>query len=548
MKKTKSFQTMVFGLILLTSNELLSQGTTWNLTGNNNATSSTFVGTTTSQPLIFRTNNTERLRISQTGQFMFSGLGTTGTGFLTTNSSGQLQRTTFTGNSNQVLLGDGTFGNLPASYFTLNGTNLLNTPYKLGIGVLYPTEMLEVNGNGVFNGTITTQKVIISDVAMASDRLLFRNSGMLMEGYNSADGTRNEIVSVSQPLYINSMSSMFQNTIINSDNSGKVGIGTTSPQEKFDLAGNAILRDQVFIPSISEEINPSFLMTYDNSTGKLTKTNPEDILKIIYAPLGEAGVLLPCKNIANPTWANGYAKIFVKCPDVKVGIGLDNPSHSLTVNGSAKIFNHIWAGSGLSVGADENTYTKAYIKNNTRTATLFLDARENTGSYQKLFYAEFNDPTTEIINAYNFNGGYSSFYVKANGQVYVHNGTHNTFQLEPNGQLTINSSTQKILQLEQNGMLRARRLKLDTDNWADYVFEPNYKLMPLEEVEAFVKQEKHLPNVPSEKELKENGTDVMEMNKVLMEKVEELTLYLIEQNKQIEAMKVKMAELEATNK
>jgi hypothetical protein len=50
MKKTKSFQTMVFGLILLTSNELLSQGTTWNLTGNNNATSSTFVGTTTSQP------------------------------------------------------------------------------------------------------------------------------------------------------------------------------------------------------------------------------------------------------------------------------------------------------------------------------------------------------------------------------------------------------------------------------------------------------------------------------------------------------------------
>ncbi|MFN6084405.1 MAG: hypothetical protein ACK476_05695, partial [Fluviicola sp.] len=156
---------------------------------------------------------------------------------------------------------------------------------------------------------------------------------------------------------------------------------------------------------------------------------------------------------------------------------------------------------------------------NNRNSSLFIDAKENTNNGHKLFYAEFNNPTTEIINAYNFNQSYSAFLVRGDGQIIVNNGSHNTFQLDANGQLTINSSTQKILQLEQNGMLRARRLKLDTDNWADYVFEPTYKLMPLNEVEAFVKQEKHLPNVPSEQELKENGTDVMEMNKVLMEKV-----------------------------
>lgn len=548
-KKTYFRSLLLLSISSISSINLFSQGTTWNLTGNNNGSSTTFVGTTTSQPLIFKTNNAERLRISQTGQFIFTGLGTTGTGFLTTNSSGQLQRTTFTGNSNQVLLGDGTFGNLPSSYFTLNGTNLLNTPYKLGIGVLYPTEMLEVNGNGVFNGTITTQKVIISDVAMASDRLLFRNSGMLMEGYNPTDGTRNEITSISQPLYINSMSSMFQNTIINSDNTGNVGIGTSSPMGKLDVNGAAFFQSDLMLTNISSTntIDASTVLVL-NGSGKVEKTSIDNLVNSSYKPSPSNPVSCGPAYLAAPTWFNGPLKIFSECPDVKVGIGTSFPSHSLTVNGSAYIYNHIWAGSSLSVGANENTYAKAYVKNNTRTATLFLDTRENTSPYQKLFYAEFNDPTTEIINAYNFNAGYSAFLVKANGQVYVNNGTHNTFQLESNGQLTISSSTQKILQLEQNGMLRARRLKLDTDNWADYVFEPTYKLMPLNEVEAFVKQEKHLPNVPSEQELKENGTDVMEMNKVLMEKVEELTLYLIEQNKQIEAMKLKMAELEATNK
>lgn len=88
-------------------------------------------------------------------------------------------------------------------------------------------------------------------------------------------------------------------------------------------------------------------------------------------------------------------------------------------------------------------------------------------------------------------------------------------------------------------------MKLDLNTWADYVFEPTYRLMPLTEVEAFVKKEKHLPNVPSEKELQVEGADVMEINKMLMEKVEELTLYLIQQNKDTEALKTQLEALKA---
>ncbi|HLO44674.1 MAG TPA: hypothetical protein VK175_10105 [Leadbetterella sp.] len=76
-------------------------------------------------------------------------------------------------------------------------------------------------------------------------------------------------------------------------------------------------------------------------------------------------------------------------------------------------------------------------------------------------------------------------------------------------------------------------------DWADYVFEPDYKskMMSLEEVEAYALKNKHLPNVPSAQEMVNNGLDVSQTSKMFMEKIEELTLYIIELNKQIQALK-----------
>lgn len=74
-------------------------------------------------------------------------------------------------------------------------------------------------------------------------------------------------------------------------------------------------------------------------------------------------------------------------------------------------------------------------------------------------------------------------------------------------------------------------------DWADYVFESDYKLMPLDKVEEFLKTNKHLPNVPSAAEMVSNGLDVMKTNAKLLEKIEELTLYLIELNKELKELK-----------
>lgn len=84
--------------------------------------------------------------------------------------------------------------------------------------------------------------------------------------------------------------------------------------------------------------------------------------------------------------------------------------------------------------------------------------------------------------------------------------------------------------------------------WADYVFNKDYKLKPLHEVENFINANGHLPNVPSAKEVKENGIELGEMAKIQQEKIEELTLYVIEQNKINQSQAKEIEELKAQMK
>jgi hypothetical protein len=84
--------------------------------------------------------------------------------------------------------------------------------------------------------------------------------------------------------------------------------------------------------------------------------------------------------------------------------------------------------------------------------------------------------------------------------------------------------------------------------WPDYVFHSNYPLRPLSEVEKFIQQNKHLPEVPSAREAEENGLDLGDNQAILLKKIEELTLYLIEQNKKIEEQQKRIETLEKRKK
>lgn len=122
------------------------------------------------------------------------------------------------------------------------------------------------------------------------------------------------------------------------------------------------------------------------------------------------------------------------------------------------------------------------------------------------------------------------------------------FQINSNGQARI--GTKSILsgphanyKLAVDGKIVAKEMYVTLDNWADFVFNKNYKLRPLAEVEHFIACNKHLPDVPTEIDIKENGNDLGKTDAILLRKIEELTLYVIQQQKEISEQQKQIEEL-----
>jgi hypothetical protein len=123
----------------------------------------------------------------------------------------------------------------------------------------------------------------------------------------------------------------------------------------------------------------------------------------------------------------------------------------------------------------------------------------------------------------------------------IFDGTNELLYIRNDGNIGIGTAS-PAYKLDVIGSIRAREIKVDL-NGADFVFEKDYKLMPLNELEKFVNEQKHLPEVAPAKEMKENGTDLGNLNSKLLQKIEELTLYTIEQNKQLEQQNKTIEEL-----
>lgn len=99
-----------------------------------------------------------------------------------------------------------------------------------------------------------------------------------------------------------------------------------------------------------------------------------------------------------------------------------------------------------------------------------------------------------------------------------------------NGKVGIGTTDPGEWELAVNGEIRAKKINVETE-WADYVFAEGYDLPSLEAVERHIRENGRLINIPSAEEVEANGIELGEMNKLLLEKIEELTLYIIEQNK-----------------
>ncbi|MFM9910891.1 MAG: hypothetical protein ACKVOW_16240 [Chitinophagaceae bacterium] len=99
--------------------------------------------------------------------------------------------------------------------------------------------------------------------------------------------------------------------------------------------------------------------------------------------------------------------------------------------------------------------------------------------------------------------------------------------------------------LSVNGKIISEEVRVEANVWPDYVFENKYPIISLTELENYINKNKHLPNIPSANEVKKEGIALGDMNRRLLEKIEELTLYIIHQDKKINLLEEKMQDLQA---
>jgi hypothetical protein len=129
------------------------------------------------------------------------------------------------------------------------------------------------------------------------------------------------------------------------------------------------------------------------------------------------------------------------------------------------------------------------------------------------------------------------------GKLYL--GYDQTTDTYVNGKLGI-GTTSPDYPLTVNGSVHAKEVRVDLNVPApDYVFEKEYKLTSLEDIKNYIDQNKHLPEVPSAKEMEKNGVQLGEMNMILLKKIEELTLYVIELKKEYESAKTQMRNMQS---
>lgn len=227
---------------------------------------------------------------------------------------------------------------------------------------------------------------------------------------------------------------------------------------------------------------------------------------------------------------------------VGIGTGIEPPRQLLDVNGIATFCNITDASSKIVI-------------NGPNTANYTAEAKiMNPDVSRDISFEFYGDPATAKIRGFR-GGNYDTFLQFLTNESTDSNGIPKVrMQINGDGKvlignvanpMTINTANSYKLYVETGILTEKVKVAVkNATNWSDYVFYPDYHLKPLSEVEQFIKQNNHLPEIPSSDELVSNGLDLGEMQAKQMKKIEELTLYLIEMKKEIEVLKAQNAALQ----
>lgn len=335
---------------------------------------------------------------------------------------------------------------------------------------------------------------------------------------------------------------LFSTLKISYTQNDKVGIGTTSP---------------------AEELHVKDFTGYNFTQGIFQSSNGSGGIKLI----NDANQQWEIQSVASTTGSNPNGLIFFDRSNLRyslsitesgdVGIGTNSPLQKLFVNNGnigtngdiilhhGSTFLKKETGSAYGIGMNEYGSSEMSIFSDN-----LIDFRESDGSS---LCAQFK------LDAKQFDF-YGDIDIK-DQELYLRKTSGNTYGLG----LGAYGATEMVLfadnlidfresdasalcaqfklndkQFNFYGKIEATEIKVTTSPGADFVFEEDYKLRSLTELEKFIIQHKHLPEIPSAKEMNENGYDIAELNAKLLQKIEELTIYVIELRKELDQLKTEI--------
>ena len=373
---------------------------------------------------------------------------------------------------------------------------LSNTTSGIMLGMYSNVPTLYISPS---NGENRTGKVAIGNVTSPSAKLHIAGDGVENADILLAStGTNKSVIQ---------FRSSDNNITVGSDNVMKFNAPNMYFYPTGQVVVNGAFRTTGSI-TLSSLAGTSSNVLVVGSNGRLSSVEYSTFYDNLGNHTAEQNINLNGKKIVNGT--SGTGGIFVSTGgNVRIGTGTTAPTNALEVNGTTvstklKI-------SGLASSTQKVLTVGTGGQVSSTDVSTFAD---NMGDH--IATQNINLNGNKIVGS---SASTNGLFVGANGNVRIGAGSGNPGNA-----------------LEVNGIVRSKEVLVEITGWSDFVFEEDYKLMSLAEVEQFVKQHGHLPDVPSANEVEENGIGLGEMNALLLQKIEEMTLHLIEMEKRIKEL------------